>query len=138
MSQFDEVLASPEWAFTLAGALEAQLGDDRILTVGSAREDTSEIVGEEPTRAVALAFTTPDGQRVTIALVAGAAFADALERAASDEILLSACAGALEAAARAIDEQAVVDVDPEPAAEIETEAMLADADDAHRVVYPVL
>ena len=37
MTQFDEVLASPEWAFAVAAALEQQLGDDRILTVGSAR-----------------------------------------------------------------------------------------------------
>lgn len=138
MSQFDEVLASPEWAFTLAGALEQQLGDDRILTVGSALENLSEIPGEEPTRSVALRFTTPDGQQATIALIAGAAFAEALERAASDEIMLSSCAGALDAAARAIGEQAVVDVDTEAAAETETELILDETDDAARVVYPVL
>lgn len=138
MSQFDEVLASPEWAFTLTGALEQELGDDRILTVGSALQNTSEIPGEEPTRSVAVRFTTPDGQRATIALIAGAAFADALERAASDEIMLSSCVGALEAAARAIGEQAVVDVDTEPAAEIETELILDETGDAARVVYPVL
>src|SRR4051794_327299 len=102
MSQFDEVLASPEWAFTLAGALEQQLGDDRILTVGSALENPSAIPADEPTRTLSLRFTTPDGQQATVALIAGAAFADALERAASDEIILSSCAGALEAAARAI------------------------------------
>ena len=46
MSHLDEVLASPEWAFTLAATLEQQLGDDRILTVGSARESVGELVGD--------------------------------------------------------------------------------------------
>jgi flagellar motor switch protein FliN len=138
MSQFDEVLASPEWAFTLAGALEQQLGDDRILTVGSVRENASEVLGEEPTRAFTLRFTTPDGQQGTVALIAGATFADALERSASDETMLGSCAGALEAAARAIGEQAVVDVDTESAVETETELVLDETGDAARVMYPVL
>ena len=89
MSQFDEVLASPEWAFTLAAALEQQLGDDRILTVGSARTSVAELLGDEPARAVALRFTRATASTGTIALVAVAAFAEALERAASDEILLT-------------------------------------------------
>jgi flagellar motor switch protein FliN len=138
MSQFDEVLASPEWAFTLAGALEQQLGDDRILTVGSVREDASEILGDEPARAVALRFTTVDGQHGTIALVAVATFADALERAASDEILLTSCVGALEAAARAIGEQAVVELETEAGIETAAEVIVDEVDDAVGVVYPVL
>jgi flagellar motor switch protein FliN/FliY len=137
MSQFDEVLASPEWAFTLAGALEQQLGDDRILTVGSARESAAEILGEEPARAVALRFTG-NGQRGTIALIAAGAFAEALERAASDEILLTSCVGALDAAARAIGEQAVVDVETEAGTEIEPELIVDEQDGADGIVYPVL
>ena len=55
MSHFDEVLASPEWAFTFAAALEQQLGDDRILTVGSARESVVDgPAGRAGPRAVAL------------------------------------------------------------------------------------
>jgi flagellar motor switch protein FliN len=137
MSQFDEVVASPEWAFTLAGALEQQFGDDRILTVGSVRASVADVLGQEPARAVALQFTSPDGRRGTIALVAVAAFAEALERAASDEILLTSCAGALDAAARAIGEQAVVDIEIDAAREVEPD-MVTDDDDAEVVVYPVL
>jgi len=138
MSQFDEVIASPEWAFALAGSLEQQFGDDRILTVGSARASVADILGGEPARAVALQFTSPDGRQATIALVAVMAFAEALERAASDEILLTSCAGALDAAARAIGEQAVVDIAVDPAREIEPDLAVDDEDDADVVVYPVL
>ena len=138
MSHLDEVLASPEWAFTLAATLEQQLGDDRILTVGSARESVGELVGDASARAVALNFTVGDGQRVTIALVAVAAFADALARAASDEIMLTPCVTALDAAARAIGEQAVVDVETETAREIEPEVVSDELGDADLVVYPML
>lgn len=121
MSHLDEVLASPEWAFTLAATLEQQLGDDRILTVASARDSVGELVGDASARAVALNFTVGDGQRATIGLVAVAAFAETLERAASDEIMLTPCVTALDAAARAIGEQAVVEVETEGAREIEAE-----------------
>jgi flagellar motor switch protein FliN/FliY len=137
MSQFDEALASPEWAFTLAAALEQQLRDDRIITVGSARAGITEVVHDEPTRAVTLRFTSGDGQHGSITLVALAPFAEALERAASDEILLTACAGALDAAVRAVGEQAVTDVDTETAAEIDPE-LLADETGGDVVVYPLL
>jgi flagellar motor switch protein FliN len=138
MTHFDEILASPEWAFTFAGALEQQLGDDRILTVGSARGSVAEILRDEPSRAVALRFTTTDGQAGTIALIALTAFTEALERAASDEILLTSCLTALDGAARAISEQAVTDVETEAGYETEPELVGDDQDDADRVVYPLL
>ncbi len=138
MSQFDEVLASPEWAFTLAGALEQQLGDDRILTVGSARPSPDEVVRDEPTRTVALRFTTGDGQAGSIALVALTSFAEALERAASDEILLTSCAAALDAAARAISDQATVELDSDGAHETDPERAVDDPDDAGLAVYPLV
>jgi flagellar motor switch protein FliN/FliY len=138
MSQFDEVLASPEWAFTVAGVLEQQLSDDRILTVGSARAGITDVVGDEPTRTVALPFAAGDGQRGTIALVAVAAFAESLERAASDEILLTACVAALEAGARALGEQAVVDVETEAGHETDPELVAEDAETGELAVYPLL
>jgi flagellar motor switch protein FliN/FliY len=138
MSDLDEVLASPEWAFTLAATLEQQLGDDRILTVGSARDTVGELVGAASARAVALNFTVGDGPRGMIALVAVAAFAETLERAASDEIMLTPCATALDAAVRAIGEQAVVDVESEAAREIEPEVVGDELGDGDLVVYPVL
>ncbi|HUI49028.1 MAG TPA: flagellar motor switch protein FliN [Acidimicrobiia bacterium] len=135
MSQFDEALASPEWAFALAAALEQPLGDDRILTVGSPRPTAAEVIGEESPRTVEVRFTTRDGERGAIRLVATAPFAEALERAASDEILLTACAVALEAAARVVGEQAVADIDLESPQEIEGDG---DDDAAPRAAYPLL
>jgi flagellar motor switch protein FliN len=138
MTQFDEVLASPEWAFAVAGVLEQQLADDRILTVGSARESVAELIGEEPTRTVAVRFTTGDGQRGSIALIAVAALAEALERAASDEILLTSCVAALEAGTRTISEQATLDLETEPGAETNPETAADETDAAELAVFPLL
>jgi flagellar motor switch protein FliN/FliY len=142
MTHFDEIFASPEWAFTFAAALEQQLGDDRILTVGSPRERVSEILRDEPARAVALNFTTGDGQAGSVALIAVTSFTEALERAASDEILLTACVTALEAAVRSIGEQAVTELETEAGHETEAELVGDDRNDGHHdgemVVYPLL
>jgi flagellar motor switch protein FliN len=138
MTHFDEIFASPEWAFTLAAALEQQLGDDRILTVGSPRQRVSEILRDEPARAVALDFTTGDGQSGSIALIAVTSFTEALERAASDEILLTSCVTALEAAVRSIGEQAVTDLETEAGHETEAELIGEHRNDDESVVYPLL
>lgn len=138
MTQFDEVLASPEWAFAVAGALEQQLADDRILTVGSARESVAEIIGDEPTRTVAVRFTAGDGQQGSIAVVALAAFAEALERAASDEILLTSCVAALEAGTRTISEQATIEIETEAGSETDPEAAADETDAAELAVFPLL
>ena len=135
MSQFDEVFASSEWAFAFAEALGRQLGDDRILTVGEARADASALDG--PTRAVAVEFTTADGEAGTVTLVAAAAFAAALERAASDEILLTSCATALEAGLHAIGDRAGTELDQQGAREIEA-APDTDGAGEQRVIYPLL
>ena len=137
MSQFDEAVASPEWAFTLAAALEEQLRDDRIITVGSQRTTVADLVGDEAARAVSLRFTSGDGQQGSITLLAVGEFAAALERAASDEILITACTAALDAAVRTIGEQAVTDVEVDAVEEIETE-VVTDADSDPAVVYPLL
>jgi flagellar motor switch protein FliN/FliY len=138
MTQFDEVLASPEWAFAVAAALEQQLGDDRILTVGSRRDSVAALVGDEPSRTVAVRFTTGDGQQGSIALIAVAGFAEALERAASDEILLTSCVAALEAGTRTISEQAVIDLDTEAGYETDPESASDEADGADLAVFPLL
>lgn len=137
MTQLDETLASPEWAFALAATLEQQLGDDRILTVGTARARLEDIVGTQPARTIALRFTTAEGQIGVLALVAFPAFAEALERAASDEILLSACLPAFDAAVRAIGEQAVTALQTETADEVEPEALTDETAEAESV-YPLL
>lgn len=129
MSHFDEVLESPEWAFAFAAALEQQLGDDRILSVGSARAGVAEILGEEPTRSVSLGFTTANGYRGSITLTAVATFAQTLQDAASDATISTTCGAAFEAAVRMIAEQAVVGVDAAPEYSIDAEADTNAGDD---------
>jgi flagellar motor switch protein FliN/FliY len=141
MTHFDEVLGSPEWAFAFAAALGQAFGDDRILTVGSASDDGSEVAltvaDDQPNRTLMLRFATADGGRGSITLDAAAAFAEALERTSADEILLTACAAAFQAATRTIAEQAVVEVVADPAFELEA-AGDDDPDDVERAVYPML
>ncbi len=134
----DEVLASPEWAFALAAGLGSQFGEDRILSVGTARDDSTEVeTSEEPIRTLALPFTTADGHRGAIEVELVAPFAEALERTSPDEILLSACTAAFEAGRAAIAEQAVVDVVAAAAYERQDDPD-ADDDDDDVVVYPLL
>jgi flagellar motor switch protein FliN/FliY len=136
MSQFDEVFGSSEWAFAFAETLGRELGEDRILTVGEAR-DSAAVLVSGPTRTVALDFAAAGGETGVVTLVAGPALGESLERAASDEILLTACAGALDAAVRTIGERAGIDIDPEAATEIDAEPECDDSLD-RRVVYPLL
>ena len=142
MSQFDEVLESPEWAFAFAAALEQQVGDDRILTVGSARPNVAEVVGDEPTRTIALRFTTGNGYRGSIVMYAVASFAEVLERAAADNDLATACAAAFAAATKTIAEQAVVEIQAEPGYDIDSDAdaaaMATAPVDADVAVLPLL
>jgi flagellar motor switch protein FliN/FliY len=139
----DEVLPSPEWAFAFAAAIGSQFGDDRILTVGSVPDDSAEPAetavanGEEARRSVVVPFTTADGHRGSITLEATAAFAEALERTSPDEILVTACTAAFDAARRAIAEQAVVDVVAQAAYEPQ-DARNEDEPDDDVVSYPLL
>ena len=137
MTQLDEALASPEWAFALAESLEQQLRDDRILTVGTRREGLADLTGDRPARVIALRFTTAGAEPGSIALVAFPAFADALERAASDELLVSACVPGFGAAIRVIGEQTVADLRAETAREIDAD-VLADETAETESVYPLL
>jgi flagellar motor switch protein FliN/FliY len=133
----DEALASPEWAFALAESLEQLLGDDRILTVGTRRDALEHIAADRPARAVAQRFTTDDGQPGSLALLAFPAFADALERSASDELFVSACTPGFGAAARVIGEQTVTGIDVDAVREIDAE-VLADETAESESVYPLL
>jgi flagellar motor switch protein FliN len=137
MTQFDEALASPEWAFALAAALEQQLGDDRILTVGTARAGLGDVVGGRPARAVELRFSTGDGERGSFALLAFPALAEALKRVAPDETLFSACAPAFDAAIHVLGEQAVAELQADSPDEIEPD-VLGDETAEAESVYPLL
>jgi flagellar motor switch protein FliN/FliY len=136
MSQFDEVFSSSEWAFAFAEGLERQLGDDRILTVGSERDRVAELIDAGPVRRIALPFVAGSEAGV-VTFLAGVAFSEALERGASDEILLTACAPAFDAAVRAIGERAGIALDHDAPAELDSETT-ADDDTGQVVVYPLL
>jgi flagellar motor switch protein FliN/FliY len=82
-------------------------------------------------------FTTDEGEPGALALLAFPAFADALERAASDELLVSACAQGFRAAIGVIGEQAVVDLHAETAREIDVE-VLADETAEGESIHPLL
>jgi flagellar motor switch protein FliN/FliY len=137
MTQFDEALASPEWAFALAATLEHQLGDDRILTVGTARAGLGDLADESLARAVEVRFTTEEGERGSVALVAFPALTDALQQVAPEETLLSACIPAFGDAMRVIGEQAVAEIEPEAADEIEADVLSDETAEAESV-YPLL
>jgi flagellar motor switch protein FliN len=96
----------------------------------------AELTDTGPVRRIALPFVAGSEAGV-VTLLAGAAFADALERAAADEILLSACAPAFDAAVRAIGERAGVVLDHDAPAELDSDTA-GDDDTGRVVVYPLL
>jgi flagellar motor switch protein FliN/FliY len=130
--------ATPAIALAFADALEQGLGDGTLLTVGSLRGSITEVVGDEPVRVAALTFTTGDGGRGTIALVARAPLAERLENAASDELLVTSCGPALGAAAHTIGTLLTVDIESDPAREVDLESIVAAQDDDEMAIFPIL
>jgi flagellar motor switch protein FliN/FliY len=137
MTQFDEALESPEWAFALAATLEDALEDDRILTVGTARAGLGDLVGGRPAHAVELPFATGDGERGSLALLAFPAFAEALKRVAPDETLAAACIPAFAAAVDVIAEQLVAEIHAETAEDVEADVLGNETAEGESV-YPLL
>jgi flagellar motor switch protein FliN/FliY len=137
MTHFDEALESPEWAFALAATLEQELGDDRILTVGTARAGLDDLVSGRPASAVELPFATTDGERGSLALLAFPAFAEALQNVAADETLLAACIPAFAAAVDVIAEQVFAEINAETAEDVEPDVLSAETAEAESV-YPLL
>jgi len=138
VSLSDDLGASPGVALAFATALEHALGDDALLTVGDTRATIAEIVGEEPTRVVAAAFAIGDDEAGCVALVALEPFAEALERAASDELLLTSCAAALQAAIDAIAEVGAIDIEAEPARLSDRAALDEQDNEPTLIAYPIL
>jgi len=134
----DDLSASSAVALAFATALEHALGEDALLTVGETRATIAEIVGEEPTRVVAAEFTTHDDQTGTVAVIALEPFAEALERAASDELLLTSCASALTAATEAIVEIGGTDLDADAARLSERASIEQHEGDPTLIAYPIL
>ena len=138
MSLSDDLGASPAVALAFATALEQALGDDALLTVGETRATIGEIVGEEATRVVAAQYTVDDNQAGRVAFVALEPFAEALERAASDELLLTSCAAALQAAIDAIAEVGGIDIEAEPARLSDRAALDEHENIPTLIAYPIL
>ncbi len=138
MSLSDDVGASSAVALTFATALEHALGDDAVLTVGEIRATIEEIVGEEPTRIVIADFTTGEEHAGRVAFVALEPFAEALERAASDELLLTSCAPGLQGAIEAIGEAGGIDAEAEPARLADRAALEEQANEPTLLAYPIL
>jgi flagellar motor switch protein FliN/FliY len=92
MTCFEELRAQRDIAFACAAALEASLGNDTLLTIGQARSSLSDVVHLEAARAVASVI---DSEDASVVLFMVDAFATALERAATDELMLTAAAPAV-------------------------------------------
>src|SRR3974390_2521006 len=106
----DDVVASPDAALACAAALEAQLGDDSLLTVGRTHRSFSEVLADRPVHIAEVEFTAADDSRGTLALIMSVPFAEAVERASADEVLLTAARIAFEATAQRLGELASVEL----------------------------
>ena len=138
MSLSDDLVASLDVALGFASGLDGQLGDDWLLTVGQARTSSADILGEEPTRAAKVQLTIGDDQEGTIALVALRSFAESLERAASDELLLTTVGPPLSAAASAIGARGGVEIEAAAAREVDQAGLDESVSGRESIVYPIL
>jgi flagellar motor switch protein FliN/FliY len=129
------LLADPTIALDSVGAIEAQLGADVILTVGIPRPSIVEVLADGELRAVALSFSTGDAESGSFGLVVTRAFGARLEAVAADEMLVTTCRPALEAAAQslgALTSQRLELARPSQ----QDPSSLVDADEV--VVFPIL
>jgi flagellar motor switch protein FliN/FliY len=137
MTGHDDLRERGDVAFAFASALEQGMGDDALLTVGLTRRSVAEVLQDDQVRAVAMPVTIEDGSEGTILFVGLQHFADSVERAASDEILLTGIASALDAASQALAAMVSQEIESDPASEIDlASALRLLGEDA--VVYPIL
>lgn len=134
----DDVVASPDAALACAAALEAQLGDDSLLTVGRTHRSFSEVLADRPVRVAEVEFTAADDSRGTLALIMSVPFAEAVERASADEVLLTAARIAFEATAQRLGELASVELHIGAPAESDGDAVRQSETEGRSVVYPFL
>lgn len=136
MTLIDNLEATNDVALAVTSALEQVLGVDVILAVGVAQRQapTADLLPEGATRAVSLPFT--EGIEGEIALVVSERFAIALEARASDELLTSSTAAALEAGATAMSGLVDNELRLGRPSEVATDAVTAD--DGDFIVYPFM
>jgi flagellar motor switch protein FliN/FliY len=127
-----EHLAESDAPLACVAAVEEVLGNETILAVGLPRPTVVEVLGDAALRAVTLTFAVHD-VTAEVALVLRDGFAGTLEASAADELLVTACRPALEAAAHALAGSASAEL--ADAREVEPDR-LTDARDM--VVFPML
>ncbi|HTL85389.1 MAG TPA: flagellar motor switch protein FliN [Acidimicrobiia bacterium] len=138
MSLYDELLAGTDVAAACARALGEQLGDAERFHADGARSSVGEVLAEEGMRAITLAFSGSDESGDgTIALITTTRVTDALERGASDEILLTAAASVIEAALQGVAGLGGFEADADAPIELDVNA-LDSALMGELVVYPIL
>jgi flagellar motor switch protein FliN len=135
MTLSSALLADPGAPLACVAALEDALGLDTILAVGMPRASVHEVLREDHLRVVVMTFTSNGVAAGSVAIVATAAFGEALEASAADEMFSSACRPGLEAAAVTIGSVASQRLDVERAIERDLD-WLAGA--AELVVFPIL
>jgi len=138
MSLSDDLRANADVAFAFAGALEQELGDDALLTVGQVQSSILDVLHDDQVRAVSVSFTAGEGNDGIAAIVALQHFADTLERAASDEILLTSTGPALEAATHALATLVSMDVEADAPRELDLASLTDELVDEQLIVYPIL
>ena len=136
MTLIDNLEATNEVALAVTAALEQVLGVDVILAVGVAQRQapTPDVLPDGASRAVTLPFT--EGIDGEIALIVSERLAINLEARASDELLTSSTAAALEAGANAMAGLVDAALHLGRSGEVPTEAVTAD--EGEFVVYPLL
>jgi flagellar motor switch protein FliN/FliY len=137
MSLQDTLREHADVAFAFAAALERGMGDDALLTIALTRTSVAEVLPGDQVRAAELPLTLGDGTEATLLFVGLQPFIGALERTASDEILLTALAPALEAGAHALAALASQSVETFGAEETNL-ASVNDVIGDEAVVYPIL
>ena len=137
MTLIEDLAASNDVALAVTAALEQVLGVDVILAVGVPQQESpgADVLPEGTTRSLSLPLTGAlDGE---IGLIVSDRFALMLEAHASDEMLTSATAAALEAGATAMGTVGGADVQTGRVTEVAVEQLVA-PDGSGLLVYPLL
>jgi flagellar motor switch protein FliN/FliY len=137
MTLQDELLTRSEVAAAVLAELGRQL-PDASFTVGEVGDAITGVLPDDQVRVVTLTFAGGDEVDGALALVAGTAFAETLERAASDELLATSSGLALTAAANALAELSAQELETNPAEETDLDTLAREVGDGAAVVYPLL
>jgi flagellar motor switch protein FliN/FliY len=138
VSLYDDLRAGTDVGTSCARALGEQLGDAERFHSEAPRSSVGEVLTEEGLRAVTLTFSGSDESGDgTIALITSARITQALERAASDETLLTAVGSIVDAALQGVATLGGFEADGDAPIELDINA-LSSALMGELVVYPIL